>query len=138
MLDYSQMTRGDFISSLHALILDNPAATLDDLENVIIIALLDRDTQRLVTIGQFELLSLPDVVAAEIGVEVVRGNFSVVLTVIADEDHQTAGELTSHRIAEAMRARDSEGAREAMRSHLIQTTALFESYARARPNLFST
>lgn len=106
MLDYSQMTRGDFISSLHALILDNPAATLDDLENVVVIALLDRDTQRLVTIAKFDLLSFGDVVEAEIGVEVVRGNFSVVITVIADEDHQTAGELTSHRIAEAMRDND--------------------------------
>ncbi|MGW4720855.1 DUF4192 family protein [Nocardia sp. NPDC004260] len=106
MLDYSQMTRGDFIASLHALILDNPAASSDDLENVIVIAILDRETQRLITIGQFDLVVLPKAIAAEIGVEVVRGNFAAVLTVIADADHQSAGEHTSHLIAEALRDKD--------------------------------
>ncbi|WP_033247114.1 DUF4192 family protein [Nocardia carnea] len=103
MLDYSQMTRGDFISSLHALILDNPAATTDDLENVVVIAVLDRDTQRLVSIAGAPLFSVHEVLAASVAGEIIRGNFSVVLTVIADEDHQTAGEHLAHLITESLR-----------------------------------
>ena len=46
--------------------------------------------------------------------------------------------LAEHRkIAEALRVPDMDAAREAMRTHLVQTTLLFESYAKERPNLFS-
>ncbi|MBV8565917.1 MAG: GntR family transcriptional regulator [Methylobacteriaceae bacterium] len=46
--------------------------------------------------------------------------------------------LAEHRsVADALRARNPAAAREAMRTHLIETTVLFETIARERPNLFS-
>jgi DNA-binding GntR family transcriptional regulator len=41
-------------------------------------------------------------------------------------------------IAKAIARGDPEGARIAMRDHLVETTELFESFAKDRPNLFSS
>lgn len=41
-------------------------------------------------------------------------------------------------IAKAIARGDAEGARQAMRDHLVETTELFENFAKARPNLFSS
>lgn len=46
--------------------------------------------------------------------------------------------LDHHRaIAGALRARDADLAREAMRAHLVHTSSLFEEFAQERPALFS-